>query len=341
VGCTTARPAATGVAPSAPDVAKPTSAATAPPATEPAPSRWTWTGFEIVGRRLHSREEIAALLPVELGAPYPEEADAVFERCNEVLRAELDVAHVVCSNVLFLTGEAYLVVEVVEHGEEERLAFREPPSGDAPLDPALAALYQRLISSLMAAFQAGTDVGETMEPGYLDYEHPEMHAVVEEMRRAVPPRREELLRVLAESPEGADRARAAWMLNWAGDEADSIARVHGFLDDPHGVTRNDVSRFMVHYLDRVEDEATLRAVVDSLAIQLSRPSHGDRNKAAYCLKTLLQAHPGLAPYVAERAGPWLRRIAGQSILDNVGGLAREVVAMLDAAPASPSTPPAG
>lgn len=309
---------------------QPAPTAPVPAATAPAPaaeeSRWTWTDFEIVGQTRHTREEIAALLPVELGTPYPEDT-SIFDRCNEILRAELDVAHVACSNVLFLTGEAYLVVEMVEHGEEDRREFRPAPAGDAPLAPELAALYDRLMKSLMDAFRAGADIGENMDAGHLDYRLPEMHAVVEEMRRTVPPRREELLRVLAENPTGADRARAAWLLNWAGNEADTIARVLPFVDDPHGVTRNDITRFMLHYVDRVEDEATRRAIVDALARQLRRPSHGDRNKAASSLKALLEAHPELAPYVAETAGPWLRRIAEQSVLENVGGVAREVLAM--------------
>lgn len=314
---------------------EPTPAPAAAPAPPPEETRWTWTGFEIVGQTRHTREEIAALLPVELGTPYPEDR-SIFERCNEILRAELDVAHVACSNVLFLTGEAYLVVEVVEHGEEERRDFRPAPAGDAPLAPELAALYDRLIASFTAAFQEGADVGENMDAGYLDYRHPEMHAVVEEMRRVVPPRREELLRVLAENPEGANRARAAWLLNWAGQEADTVARVLPSLDDPHGVTRNDVSRFLLHHVDRIGDDETLRALVDALARQLRRPSHGDRNKAAYSLKALLETNPRLGAYVTEKAGPWLRRIAEQSILDNVGGVAREVLATAEEPPAPAS-----
>ncbi len=83
----------------------------APPAAEPAaapapaPTRWTWTDYEIVGQRELGREEIAALVPVELGTPYVDDQE-IYERCNEALRAALDVAYVVCSNVLFLDGRS-------------------------------------------------------------------------------------------------------------------------------------------------------------------------------------------------------------------------------------------
>lgn len=43
-----------------------------------------WTGFEIVGQQQHTREEIVALLPVELGTPYPEDR-SIFERCRRRL----------------------------------------------------------------------------------------------------------------------------------------------------------------------------------------------------------------------------------------------------------------
>lgn len=39
---------------------------------------------------------------------------------------------------------------------------------------------------------------------------------------------------------------------------------------------------------------------------------------------LVDAHPQMAPYVEQRAGAWIDRIAEQSILDNVGGVAREL-----------------
>lgn len=41
---------------------------------------------------------------------------------------------------------------------------------------------------------------------------------------------------------------------------------------------------------------------------------------------LVDAHPQMAPYVEQRAGAWIDRIAEQSILDNVGGVARELLA---------------
>ena len=53
---------------------------------------------------------------------------------------------------------------------------------------------------------------------------------------------------------------------------------------------------------------------------------------------MLDAAPELAPFVEERAGLWLRRLADQSVLSNVGGVAVELLARLPGA-AGPATPP--
>ena len=95
---------------------------------------------------------------------------------------------------------------------------------------------------------------------------------------------------------------------------------------------------MLFHLGRVEDRALLREVVASLARQLARPSHGDRNKALYGLAAVLDAAPELEPFVEERAGAWLRRLAEQSVLSNVGGVAVELLGRLRGG-AAPATPP--
>lgn len=291
-------------------------------------TRWHWTDFEIIGQRDHGRDEIVELLPVELGEPYDDDPE-LFERCAERLEAELDVASASCSAVRFFDGKAYLLVEIIAKGEESRAEFRPTPEGAVEADAEIFELQTQLMDRLSSNFRHGREIGEHMEDGYLDYRDPEMHAIVEKLRRLAPPHREDLVCVIAEDADPARRARAAWLLNWAGDEAKSIAEVHAYLDDPSGLVRNDVSRFMLHYLEKVEDEEVLRGVIDSLARQLERPGHGDRNKAVYALAAVLEAHPDTAPYMRERAGEWLRRLADQSVLMNVGEPAQKLLADLE------------
>ncbi|HMB55121.1 MAG TPA: hypothetical protein VKU40_17515 [Thermoanaerobaculia bacterium] len=312
--------------PPAPAPVPATAADTEPGAAEE--PRWRWTDYEIVGQRELTREEVASHLPDLLGQPYEADREMV-GACGEALEAALDVAEASCSWVTFFTGEAYLLAEIVERGEEWRTETPAAPEGQVELaTPELVATYEALKEQLWANYRNGVEMGENSDAGHLDYREPQMHAYVETLHAELPEHRDNLLAVLAGDADAEDRAAAAWMLNWAGDLAGSAAAVAGSINDPNGLVRNDVSRFLIYALPHVDDRATLRALVDELAVQLARPSHGDRNKAIYSLKAVLEKAPDLAPYVEEKAGEWIDRVAAQSILSNVGGTAQEVRALL-------------
>lgn len=328
---------------------------TSQPAAPPAPDepRWRWKDFEIVGSTQTDPAAIRQAIPLPLGGAFPEDPEVWAAWCPG-LAERFGLASLTCSPVLFLDGRAYLVVEVVEKEEAERLRFGTAPAGDIALPESLVSLYTRLQERQQDNFRQGRANQEDVKQGYLDYSEPEMHALAQELAAAVPPHRATLLAALAEDKDAEDRARAATLLHWAPDKESSIAAAHRHVADPSGLVRNDISRFLLFYLDRVKSRDTLRSVIDALALQLSRPSHGDRNKALYGLESLLKGAPDLAPAVAEKAGPWLRRIAEQSVLENVGDVAKGLVEKLGlnspAPPAgasatsrgdTPTTPPPG
>jgi hypothetical protein len=316
----------------------PVGAPAVPSPAPPEPFVWRWVGTELVGTRDTPRDAILARLAVPVGEPYAKEVAARLAADCAALAEPLSLLAVRCAP-LRKTGEgAYLVVDVVERSEPERLASTPAPAGDVALPAELADAYRRLEEGYTERLMAGRPVPESADAGYLDFADPELHAIALELLAAVPPHRDLLLRAVAEDRDAADRARAATLLHWVPDKPAAIAAVHRLLDDSDETVRNDVSRFMLFHLGRVEDRALLREVVVSLARQLARPSHGDRNKALYGLGAVLDAAPELAPFVEERAGPWLRRLAEQSVLSNVGGVAVELLARLQGAD-RPAAPP--
>jgi hypothetical protein len=295
-------------------------------------------GIEVIGTREASLEAVRARLAVPMGEAYDKEVAARLTADCAAMAEPLSLGGVRCAP-LRKTGEgAYLVVDVVERSEPERLASAPAPTGDVALPAELADAYRRLEEGYTERLMAGRPVPESADAGYLDFADPELHAIALELLAAVPPQRDLLLRTVEEDRDAADRARAATLLHWAPDKPASIAAVHRLLDDPDETVRNDVSRFMLFHLAEVEDRALLREVVVSLSRQLSLPSHGDRNKALYGLAAVLDAAPDLAPFVEERAGPWIRRLAVQSVLSNVGGVAVELLARLPARPRRPVEP---
>lgn len=290
--------------------------------------RWTWTGFEVMGLRTVTREQILEHKPFEPGTPYEVDADALGSWCRG-LKERFDLHRIECSPLRFAGGEAYLVVDVVEKGDEYRAGFREPPADDVDLATReIRGLFEQLESRQWALFGQGKPPQESAGEGFLDYDDPEMHGLVEQLYRLVPPYRDNLLDVIARDKDDEDRGDAARMLNWAGQVSDSITRVHRYLDDPSGLVRNNVARFMLHYVDKLGSVPVRRSVVGELTLLLDRPTHGDRNKAVYGLLNMARAHPEDRVYIRERAGQALARLAAGSILSNVRDPARELLALL-------------
>lgn len=301
---------------------------TAPTATQPTEPSWIWAGFEVMGYRTVTRQQILEPPPAELGTPFDPDMEALTRWCSQ-LQQRLDLAQTLCSPLRFADGKSYLVIDIVEHGDEARARFRDEPSGEVELaTPEVRRLVEALGARQMALFQQGQAPGESADEGYLDYADEEMHGHVEALRRELAPHRLGLLEVIAQDGDFQKRAAAAQLLNWAGDVTDSIARVHGFLDDPQVLVRNNIARFMLHYVGQVEDPEVRRSVIRELAEQLGRPSHADRNKAVYGLLNIAQAVPGDRPAILAAAGEHLTELAERSLLINVRDPAAELLALL-------------
>lgn len=301
-----------------------------PPAANGAdgPPQWTWTGFEVVGQRTLTREQILAAI----GTPYQYDREAVDAWCRD-LEQRLDLHYARCSPVRFADGDSFLVIDVVEKGDERRTRLRPPPEDEVTLANAeVRELFDRLESRQWALFEQGKPSHESSDEGYLDYDDEEMHGYARRLRELVPRHRANLFAVIARDRDAEKRGAAARLLNWAGETADSIARVLPLLDDPSVLVRNNLARFLLHYVDQVESAEVRRAVVDALAAMLERPSHADRNKAVYGLLNLAKARPEDRAHVLESAGESLARLAEQSILTNVRDPAKELLALLQGTP---------
>src|SRR5688572_32691486 len=91
-------------------------------AAEEAP--WTWAGLEILGNHTVPRSAIEPLIPIPLGAPY-RIGDAPFwsDACAQV-KVRFGFADVICGDRplrSFDGRKAYLIVDIVEKGREDRL----------------------------------------------------------------------------------------------------------------------------------------------------------------------------------------------------------------------------
>jgi hypothetical protein len=289
---------------------------------------WKWTGFEIVGSRSVSREQIIESLPLKLGQPYKENV-AEWEAWCSNLREKFGFLHADCSGLRYLDFRAYFVVSLVEKGEGYRIRYRPAPTQNIPIqDPEVFSLYDQLMKRLWELFGQGINAGEKTLPEYVDFEDPQMHALVLKLVERAPAVRDNLIQIVGFDKDPKKRADAAWILCWAKSPTDSIARVFSFLDDPAELPRNDISRFMTHWVSSVQDPKLEKPLLDALILQMKRPSHADRNKALSNLLSYLPKHPGAIPYFKSIGKDEIEHIAENSVLENVGLYAKEIQKLL-------------
>ena len=127
-----------------------------------------------------------------------------------------------------------------------------------------------------------------------------------------------------------NRQAAATLLNWVGGDVEKTLREsQSLLDDPDDGVRNNVSRFMIQFVGEVKSKRVRHQLIDAFVRQIERPSHGDRNKGLYNLLAIAKASPADRDYIRRHAGEPVRYLAQNSVVFNVRGPARELVALVD------------
>ena len=292
---------------------------------------WKWTGFEVVGNHKVTKSEILSHIPVKIGDIY-EEDPVLWKKWCVDLKDHFKFYFTDCSSVRYINFQAFFVVEVIELGQEYRNQYRLEPTRDLQLaSPEILKLYDQLYSRMMMLFNQGINIIESYDKGYLDYSDQEMHKVAEQLAKTVPRYRLNLLDVLENDKSVNQREKAANLLNWSVNElANSVMYANRLLDDPSDLVRNNISRFTLHFIDKVNNQKNREEMIDRLLLQLNRPSHADRNKAIYNLLFIAQIHPTDREYIKLKGEYLIKYIANTSLLDNVRDPAIQLLKLVNA-----------
>ena len=289
-----------------------------------------WQGVEILGNKHIKRQDVEKIISVPIGtAATVNDVKALKSRCVDV-KERLLLAETKCGFVMLPGGRVFLTVDVIESGDERRLKFRSEDSFQKVYLP--DELMKRLAefqSLQFAKFQKGVKHEDVVKAGILDSTDAELHSVIEKLVFATEGKTDILFKVLEYSDDAKHRAAAATLLSWARMPAQSIAALPPYLDDPSEVVRNDISRFILKFIDSVGSEIVITQLIEAFSKQLDFPSHGDRNKALFALAQIARTRPASRPIISRVGGPTISYIAENSILENVGGEAKKLVAMLD------------
>ena len=291
---------------------------------------WKWVGFEVMGQKSVERSEILKNIPLKVGDNYEEDFKQWEAWCSTI-QEEFNFFYIGCSSVRYSDFKAYFVIDVVENGEEQRIQFREAPNEEVELaSPTVLKLYDDLYERFWKLFEMGTPPIESKENGYLDFSDGEMHGIVLKLIEIVPQYRENILRVLESDRNAQKRMTAANLLNWTVNDLEkTIATVHSLLNDPISGVRNNISRFILPFVENVQSKEVRGAIIDSLIIQLNRPTHADRNKAIYSLLKISEVFPEELLYIKEKGKNLIEYLALNSILSNVRSPAQALLEQFD------------
>lgn len=296
------------------------------PKTTTEPSRY-WQGYEIHGNHQLDTKRILKLLPKRrLGRRINKQLKYRLQNAADQLREKFKPAFVACELWSFIdyrdnTFSAYGVVDLVERGDEHRLAYRKIPGTDITLaNEEIIGLHEQLYSRIHELFEQGRPPFESYEVGYLDFfNDAECHELCIQLSQLVPHYKANIIDVLTLHADDELRAIAANLLCWTrGNHEETIAQVHNLLDDPSSIVRNNISRFMIPYVGRIYGAYIKHPLIKNLLTQLDRPSHADRNKAIYCLLSIAQSSGFLdRQYIQKHGAKLIQKIADTSIMPNV------------------------
>jgi len=282
---------------------------------------FVWRDFEIMGIERISRAEIIEAIPLELGIEFSGERQDEWDRWAKAVRAKFGFDEVHITRLKWFPDHSvYLVVDIVEPERDGASRFRPRPAGDATIPPEVYQPYKHLVTLWISR-----RAGERMDGDYTTFSDDELNELAHKLYKLASPHRERILKVLGESADDEQRADAALLLNWVGEPADTVPRVIALLDDPSADVRNNITRYALPYVRRMNDPELINSVATALIKQIAYPSHGDRNKAISGLMMLSQNNPEIRDRVLREAGDRLRVIAETSVIPNVAGPAQALL----------------
>lgn len=284
---------------------------------------------EVLGNKRIAREAILSGFPLQMNMPLTSDMSS-FKAWCDMLETRLHVPFARCSMVGFGGGKIYAVVDVVEAGDESKLKIKEKTSyRDIELNSDLYKLSRQLTSVWIEKLKQNVGVKSFVSGGvFLDYDDPELSLMAKQLFLLASVQKQTIFDVLLYSKSESQRTEAAHLLNWCGDpQAAMLKAMIAFRDESSSV-RNNLVQFISFYFTYIPS-ADIRHLISDLAWQLNLPSHTDRNKALGVLFLLLKKHPEIAGQVRELAEDQITYLAKNSVLPNVGGVAKKILEQLN------------
>lgn len=295
----------------------------------------TCAGIEVLGVDSQTADSVRKLSVLQVGDELLlKDAEQYTDKTIEAIKNQLISKEVYRSYMVLGDRRFYLVLDILPKGSHKALYRTIPPYAlPIPKMPEeLSILYDNLIHRFSDRFSKEVYHGESYSKGYIDYEDPIMHEIAVKLSVLAKKHNDDLLTIIHYSNDSDERVKAAHLLSWSQHPTNLryIANAD-LLMDPNSGVRNYVARSYIYFMDRVEDKSLITNILPGYCKMVALPSHADRNKSLGCIRSILKAHPEFASAIDPLCKRNIAYIAEMSILENVGGYAKDILELMEGA----------
>lgn len=209
----------------------------------------------------------------------------------------------------------------------EQYQKKHAPVAKIPTE--LDGLYNKWNEHASSLMSRGNFIKENYDNNFRDFEDPLLHHYAIQLNNLAKEHSSILLDIIRYSKNNILRQKAADLLSW-GDLKNNIhCLIHwDLLRDPDPIVRNNIARAFLHSI-HTEDECLLKQLIDAYCYQAMLPTHGDRNKALFSLKEIVEAHPNLSTAFSPACKSNLIYMSEASILENIKQPAKDILSILN------------
>ncbi len=285
-----------------------------------------WEGIEVVGVDHHTAQKIRNKMPFKRGDVFLiTDDDKYMEICQKNVNEIIPSGAARCGFTLFTDGIVYLNIDIPKAQSDN---FRKIPSKNgkiAILPDELRHLYDAWNKRMSTLQSSGTFPNERYDNGFRDSDDPVLHEIALKLNKVSWKHNDNLLDIVHYSPDVSQRRVAATLLAWS-RHPENLALIlkWDLLMDPDIGVRNYVARAFTYSITDIRDRTLLKNLLPAYCKQVALPTHTDRNKALYSILGILKNDITLASNISPECKDTITYISEISILDNVGGVAKDI-----------------
>ena len=291
-----------------------------------------WAGIEVIDSQNISMHKIRQLLPIQVGDTFiARDAKHYVSLCRDIIRENTSYGETLCSILWYGDETVYLIVDLL--GKSENHIFRKIPTKNTEIHKIpneLNLLYKKWNDHASALMSSGNFPIENFDNGFRDFDDPILHNLAIKLKKFATKYNSILLDIVHYSENNIERQKAADLLSW-GKVVDNIHFIidWNLLEDPDMTVRNNIARSFLHSIHHSNDQVMLKNLIQAYCSQAKLPTHGDRNKALYSIKEILEEHPTLISAINSECKSRISYLSKVSILENVKEPAKEILAILE------------